>query len=151
AKKLETSGLGETVKEAAGEGKPVLGICLGMQLLVNESLEYGRHKGLGLIPGRVEPLSDTVKSHKIPHMGWNSLRFANPSKLYRYVSEGDYVYFVHSYQVKTDEKFVSATVGYEDDVTASIEYRNVFATQFHPEKSGNVGLKILKAFCETKT
>jgi glutamine amidotransferase len=142
-------GLIETIKELAGNNKPLLGICLGMQLLFDKSYEYGEHEGLGLISGEICPLGDFVTNKKIPHMGWNSLKFQNgKSKLYKYINDGDYVYFVHSYFAKCDKKYLSATANYGIDVTASVEFSNVYGTQFHPEKSGDVGLKILQAFAE---
>lgn len=150
AKKLRASGLeGVVIREAEG-GKPLLGICLGMQMLFQESHEYGVHKGLGLIPGKVLPLEDKVGGDlKIPHIGWNALKFCGEkSKLYKYVNEGDAVYFVHSFYGAECEGCVSATAEYGFDVTASVEKGNVYGTQFHPEKSGEVGLNILRAFCE---
>jgi glutamine amidotransferase len=149
AKKLDKLNLTCLIKQLAAEKKPLLGICLGMQLLFDKSYEYGEHAGLGLIAGEVCPLGDFVKDKKIPHMGWNSLKFVNgKSKLYKYIDEGDYVYFVHSYFAKSDKKYLSAVADYEIEVTASVQNGNVYGTQFHPEKSGNVGLKILQAFAE---
>ncbi len=152
AAKLRESGLDEVVKNEVKKGKNLLGICLGMQMLFDESYEYGVHKGLGLIKGKIKPLSEKLSSdYKIPHIGWNSLKFPEnreKSKLYKYVNEGDFVYFVHSYYGAECEEYVSATSEYGIDVTASVENANVYGTQFHPEKSGEVGLAILKAFCE---
>lgn len=152
AAKLRESGLDEVVKNEVKKGKNLLGICLGMQMLFDESYEYGVHKGLGLIKGKIKPLSEKLSSdYKIPHIGWNSLKFPEnreKSKLYKYINEGDFVYFVHSYYGAECEEYVSATSEYGIDVTASVENANVYGTQFHPEKSGEVGLAILKAFCE---
>lgn len=148
ATKLEQTGLASAVKGLVAAGKPLLGICLGMQLLFDKSYEYGVHGGLGLISGEVCPLDEEI-SLKIPHMGWNGLEFKNgKSRLFKYINDGDYVYFVHSFCAKCEKKYLSATSFYGIDVTASVENGNVFGTQFHPEKSGDVGLKILKAFAE---
>ena len=152
AAKLRESGLDEVIINETKKGKPLLGICLGMQMLFDESYEYGVHKGLGLISGKIKPLAEVLDSnYKTPHIGWNSLKFPEnreKSKLYKYVNEGDFVYFVHSYYGAECSEFVSATSEYGIDVTASVENANVYGTQFHPEKSGEVGLAILKAFCE---
>lgn len=149
AKKLEESGLGEIIKQEAQNGKPLLGICLGMQLLFDKSCEYGEHKGLGLIPGEIVPISETVpEGYKIPHMGWNALKLRRESPILKYVKEGDCVYFVHSYYAKTDEKYVLASAEYGGELTAAAANGSVFGCQFHPEKSSDVGLGILKAFCE---
>jgi len=146
AKKLNASGLGDVIKEQAANGKPLLGICLGMQLLFEESREYGVHKGLGLINGSIERI-DTP--HKIPHMGWNALHIKEPkNELLKYVNEGDCVYFVHSFHAVGCEKSVTSVAEYGTTVTASVAKGNVYGTQFHPEKSSTVGLNILKAFCE---
>ena len=150
AKKLRESGLDKVVKEEAENGKPILGICLGMQLLLEKSFEYGEHEGLGLIRGEIRPISDVIpKDLKIPHIGWNALHFkGEKSKIFKYINDGDFVYFVHSfYGAKCDES-VSATAEYGAELTASVEKGNVYGCQFHPEKSGEVGLKLLKAFCE---
>ncbi len=150
AKKLDDSGLAEVLKEQAKLGKPILGICLGMQLLFEKSYEYGEHEGLGLIKGNVRPIADKVSAdYKIPHIGWNALKFTEKkSPLFKYIKEGDCVYFVHSYYGADCEDSLTSTAEYGFDVTASVENGNVFGTQFHPEKSGEVGMKILKAFCE---
>ncbi len=152
AAKLRATGLDKVIIEETKAGKPLLGICLGMQMLFDESHEYGVHKGLGLIPGKIMPLADVLsKDYKIPHIGWNSLKFVpgrEKSKLYKYVNEGDCVYFVHSYYGAECAESVSATAEYGFDVTASVERGSVYGTQFHPEKSGEVGLNILRAFCE---
>lgn len=152
AKKLKESGLGDIVKEQAAKGKPVLGICLGMQLLFEKSYEYGEHEGLGLIKGNVRPIADVVgKDLKIPHIGWNALIFPKDkekSPLYKYTDEGDFVYFVHSYYAADCDESITAVSEYGAMITASVQNGNIYGAQFHPEKSGNVGLGILKAFCE---
>ena len=152
AMKLEASGLGEVVREQAEAGKPILGICLGMQLLFDKSYEYGEHRGLGLIKGSVKPIADAVdKDLKIPHIGWNSLIFPKDREkrpLYKYTGEGDFVYFVHSFYAADCDESVTALTEYGAMLTASVQNKNVYGAQFHPEKSGNVGLGILKAFCE---
>ena len=152
AKKLKESGLGNIVKEQAAKGKPVLGICLGMQLLFEKSYEYGEHEGLGLIKGNVRPIADVIgKELKIPHIGWNALIFPKDkekSPLYKYTDEGDFVYFVHSYYAADCDESITAVSEYGAMITASVQNGNIYGAQFHPEKSGNVGLGILKAFCE---
>ncbi|MBO5051604.1 MAG: imidazole glycerol phosphate synthase subunit HisH [Clostridia bacterium] len=150
AEKLRVTGLGELVKQEAGKGKPVLGICLGMQLLLEKSYEYGEHEGLGLIPGVIRPIADVIPAdYKIPHIGWNALRFGNEKHpLFRYLEEGDHVYFVHSYYGAQCEESVIATAEYGASLTAAVARGNVMGCQFHPEKSGTVGLAILRAFCE---
>lgn len=150
ARKLRESGLGEVVIGEAKKGKPILGICLGMQLLFDKSLEYGEHKGLGLIPGVVKPISDVIpKELKIPHMGWNPLIFKGEKHtLFKYINEGDHVYFVHSYYAAECEESVIAESEYGAYLTAAVAKDNVCGCQFHPEKSGDVGLAILRAFCE---
>lgn len=145
SKKLKDSGLGELIKSECAKGKPLLGICLGMQLLFDKSYEYGEYEGLGLIKGEVLPLSDYVAGRKIPHMGWNSLEFVDNNPIFRNLQQGDYVYFVHSYFAKCDEG-LSATTEYGIKVTAAVRKNNFFGVQFHPEKSGNKGLEILRAF-----
>lgn len=151
AAKLRSGGLDKVVIEEARKGKPLMGICLGMQLLFEEGYEYGCHKGLGLIPGQVRPISDVVPSGlKIPHMGWNALHFHKDSPLFRYVREGDCVYFVHSYYAANCDDATVATAEYGAPLTAAVQKENVFGCQFHPEKSGSVGLEILRAFSEMK-
>lgn len=147
--KLSFGGLDRTVKELAGEGCPIMGICLGMQLLFDKSLEYGEHCGLGLIRGEVRPIGEVIpKEYKVPHMGWNSLSITSPSeRLFKYISNGDYVYFVHSYAAM-DCDGVIATSDYGAPLTAAVAEKNILGCQFHPEKSGEVGLKLLRAFCE---
>ena len=150
ADKLRKTGLDRVVIEQAQAGKPLLGICLGMQLLFDKSYEYGVHAGLSLIPGEVRPISDVIPaSLKIPHIGWNALHLAGKENpLFRYIKEGDCVYFVHSFYAADCEESVAATVEYGAELTAAVRRGNVFGCQFHPEKSGKVGLNILRAFCE---
>ena len=150
AEKLFKSGLADVVKEQAALGKPLLGICLGMQLLFDKSLEYGEHKGLGLISGEVRPIEEVIpKELKIPHIGWNALEFdRKKSVIFKYLHELDCVYFVHSYYGANCKNSLIATTEYGATLTAAVAKGNVYGCQFHPEKSGKVGLKILKAFCE---
>lgn len=149
AMKLKNSGLFEFVKEQALSGKPIMGICLGMQLLFEKGYEYGEHEGLGLIKGSVKPLADVIDSSlKIPHIGWNSLEFKKESKLFKYIKNGDFVYFVHSFYGAECDSSVSSVSEYGIPVTATVEDGNIYGCQFHPEKSGEIGLAILKAFCE---
>ncbi|MBQ8358201.1 MAG: imidazole glycerol phosphate synthase subunit HisH [Clostridia bacterium] len=150
AKKLRDSGLAEVVVAEARAGKPLLGICLGMQLLFEKSFEYGEHPGLGLIKGEVRPIAEVIPTDlKIPHIGWNALHFgARRHPLFRYIEEGDCVYFVHSFYGARCEESVIATAEYGAELTAAVAYENVYGCQFHPEKSGEVGMKILRAFCE---
>ena len=149
--KLACSGLKEVVLSEVKKGKPFLGICLGMQLLFDKSYEYGEHEGLGLIKGEIRPIKEVIPSdYKIPHIGWNALKFNKKSKLFKYINEGDHVYFVHSFYGANCEQSVIATAEYGEFLTAAVEDKNVFGCQFHPEKSGNVGLNILRAFCEVE-
>ena len=149
ARKLQSTGLDTVIKEEAAAGKPILGICLGMQLLFEKSYEFGEHQGLGLIPGSVVPMAGFIPAElKIPHIGWNALRFQKSSPLFRFIREGDYVYFVHSYFAAHCDEFVIADTEYGQYLTAAVQNKNVFGCQFHPEKSGTVGLNILKAFAQ---
>ena len=149
--KLTDTGLVPVLQRQATGGKPLLGICLGMQLLFDESFEYGKHKGLGFVKGSVSPIADDLTQPlKIPHMGWNSLDFKKQSPLFKYINDGEYVYFVHSYYAKNCGDSVIATANYGIDMTVAVQNKNVFGTQFHPEKSGDAGLKILAAFAEMK-
>ncbi|MBQ8229366.1 MAG: imidazole glycerol phosphate synthase subunit HisH [Clostridia bacterium] len=149
AEKLKNSGLDEVVKAEVKKGKPLMGICLGMQMLFERSFEYGEHQGLGLLKGDVVPMKGYIdESLKIPHIGWNALHFVKENPLFRYCKEGDFVYFVHSYFADRCEDSVVATADYGKPLTAAVAKGNVYGCQFHPEKSGEVGLKILKAFCE---
>ena len=149
ARKLRESGMAEVVRREAAAGKPMMGICLGMQLLFDVGYEYGKHDGLGLISGSVCPISDVIPSdYKIPHIGWNLLRFKRESPLFKYIKEGDYVYFVHSYYAAECDGSVIAVTEYGAELTAAVANGNVYGCQFHPEKSGDVGMNILKAFVE---
>ncbi len=150
AAKLRETGLDVFVKQQAELGKPLLGICLGMQLLFEESLEYGCHAGLGLLRGRVVPMAGEIPPElKIPHMGWNALQLENrESRLLSRVQEGQHVYFVHSFFATGCESSLAATAEYGIPITAAVEQGNIFGCQFHPEKSGEVGLNILRAFAE---
>ena len=149
AEKLFSSGLADVVIQQAKQGKPILGICLGMQLLFEKSYEYGEHRGLGLIKGEIRPISDVVPAdYKIPHIGWNALSFPKKNELFKYLVEGNCVYFVHSYYGANCEESVIATTEYGASLTAAVANGNVYGCQFHPEKSGEIGLKILKAFAE---
>lgn len=149
AKKLRDSGLADLIKELAGKGKPLLGICLGMQLLFEKSYEYGVHEGLGLIPGSVRPIRDVIPAdYKIPHIGWNALHLKGDCPIFGGIREGDCVYFVHSFYAADCDDFVAATAEYGAELTAAVAKGNVYGCQFHPEKSGKVGLAILKAFAE---
>lgn len=149
ARKLQSTGLDTVIKEEAAAGKPILGICLGMQLLFEKSYEFGEHQGLGLIPGSVVPMAGFIPAElKIPHIGWNALRFQKSSPLFRFIREGDYVYFVHSYFAAHCDDYVIADTEYGQYLTAAVQNKNVFGCQFHPEKSGTVGLNILKAFAQ---
>ena len=150
AAKLRATGLDQVLMEEAAKGKPVMGICLGMQMLFEESHEYGIHKGLGLIPGRVIPMAGYIpQGLKVPHIGWTPLILkGDKHPLLKYVNEGDCVYFVHSYFASDCTESVIATAEYGRELTAAVAKGNVMGCQFHPEKSGKVGLAILKAFCE---
>ncbi len=150
AAKLRASELDVLVKEEVKKGKPLLGICLGMQMLFERSYEYGDHEGLGLLRGKVVGMDGMLPSGlQIPHIGWNALHFTNAtSPLFRYIKESDCVYFVHSYHAVDCQDSLAATTEYGIELTAAVAKDNVFGCQFHPEKSGPVGLAILKAFCE---
>lgn len=150
ARKLRESGLSEAVRRQALAGKPLLGICLGMQLLFEKSYEYGEHAGLGLIPGTVRPIAEVIPAdYKIPHMGWNPLRlYRKDHPLWKYIREGDAVYFVHSFYAAECAQSVIATAEYGAELTAAVAHGSICGCQFHPEKSGAVGLNILRAFCE---
>lgn len=150
AEKLRKTGLDKVITDEADKGKELLGICLGMQLLFDKSYEYGEYDGLGLIKGSIKPIADVIpKDLKIPHIGWNSLKFTEEkSKIFKYISDGDFVYFVHSFYGANCSESVIATTDYGAELTAAVGKGNVYGCQFHPEKSGEVGLKILKAFCD---
>lgn len=146
---LRSTGLDRVVQEEAGKGKPLMGICLGMQMLFDRSYEYGEYEGLGLIPGEIVPMEGRIpKNLPIPHIGWNELMLKQPSPLMKNTANGDYVYFVHSYYAETPAEYVIATTDYGVEMTAAVQKDNVYGCQFHPEKSSEVGLSILKAFCE---
>lgn len=149
AKKLKDSGLGELVCSLAAKGKPILGICLGMQMLFEKSFEYGAHMGLGLIKGYVGPLEGQIsKELKIPHMGWNKLNLAKADPIFKYIEPGDYMYFVHSFYAKNCVENTLAFSEYGVAVPAIVKSGSVYGMQFHPEKSGSKGLALLKAFSE---
>ena len=147
--KLEATGLVPVIKQEV-EHKPLLGICLGMQLLFEKSYEYGEHAGLGFIQGEVCPLEPdlTDKSLKVPQIGWTALHIVKDDPLFQYIREGEYVYYVHSYYGKNCTESTLATSEYSIPVTGAVRAGKVYGTQFHPEKSGDTGLRILKAFSE---
>ncbi len=148
-RKLSESGLDKVVIDEAKSGKPVMGICLGMQMLFERSFEYGEHLGLGLLKGDVVAMEGKLPAElKIPHIGWNSLSVKQEHPIFKYVKDGDYVYFVHSYYADGCEDSLLATTDYGREITAAVANGNVCGTQFHPEKSGDVGLSILRAFAE---
>ena len=147
ANKLRASGLDGFVRQQAAAGKPLLGICLGMQMLFEKSYEYGEHEGLGLLKGQVVPMAGKIDPElKIPHMGWNALE-VKQGRLLADV-DGQYVYFVHSFFAEGCEESLSAVTEYDIPITAAVEQGNIFGCQFHPEKSGNVGLSILRKFAQ---
>ena len=149
AQKLRETGMGDLVREQAASGKPVMGICLGMQLLFEKSYEFGEYEGLGLLKGSVRPIRDVAPAdYKVPHIGWNALHLQKSHPLLKYVLEDDCVYFVHSYYATDCADAIIATTEYGAPITAAVAQGNVCGCQFHPEKSGTVGLSILKAFCE---
>lgn len=149
ADKLRNTGLDKVLTDLAAKGKLIMGICLGMQLLLEKSYEYGVHNGLGLIKGAVKPIADVIEDGlKIPHIGWNSLKFTKKDcPIFKYLKDGDFVYFVHSFSAQECD-CVAAVTEYGGSLVAAVAKDNVFGCQFHPEKSGEVGLKILRAFCE---
>ncbi|MCI6229184.1 MAG: imidazole glycerol phosphate synthase subunit HisH [Clostridiales bacterium] len=147
AKKLRGTGMADFVRAQAAQGKPLLGICLGMQLLFEKSYEYGCHQGLGLLKGQVVPMEGRLPAElKIPHMGWNALQITGGTLLNGL--DGQYVYFVHSFFAENCDDSLSAVTQYGIPITAAVEKGNVYGCQFHPEKSGNVGLNILRKFAE---
>ena len=150
--KLRATGLDRVLIEEAHRGKPLMGICLGMQMLFEKSLEYGEYEGLGLLQGKVVAMQGVIPTGlKIPHIGWNALRFTQEDcPLFKYVNNGDCVYFVHSYYATDCSRSTAAVTEYGAELTAASAYKNIFGCQFHPEKSGDVGLNILRAFCETE-
>ena len=149
AKKLRDSGLDKVIVAETQKGKKLMGICLGMQMLFERSYEYGCHEGLGLLRGNIVPMKDSIPSDlKIPHIGWNALHFTRESDLFKYIKPDDCVYFVHSFYASDCDESVIATAEYGKELTAAVQKDNVMGCQFHPEKSGEVGLNILRAFCE---
>ena len=147
--KLRQTGLDKVICDQAKKGKKIMGICLGMQLLFENSYEFGVHKGLGLLNGSVVGMKGEIPSNlKIPHIGYNALIFKKNHPLFKYIKDGDYVYFVHSYYAENCEESLLATAEYGKELTAVVGKDNVMGCQFHPEKSGEVGLNILRAFCE---
>ena len=148
-RKLNDTGLDKIITEETKKGKKLMGICLGMQLLFEKSYEYGEHEGLSLLRGNVVPMENKIPGElKIPHIGWNGLHFCKNHPLFKYIKEEDHVYFVHSYYAEDCEDSLLATAEYGRELTAAVVKDNVAGMQFHPEKSGNVGLNILRAFCE---
>ncbi|MBE6727714.1 MAG: imidazole glycerol phosphate synthase subunit HisH [Ruminococcaceae bacterium] len=149
-KKLYSTGLVQVIMNEVSNGKPLLGICLGMQLLFDKSFEYGEHKGLGLIPGEVVPLEGAINpALKVPHIGWNKLNKTDIDEpLFNNLTQDSYVYYVHSFYAKTDKQYITGVSEYGIEVTGSVRYKNVIGMQFHPEKSGRTGLSILKSFCD---
>lgn len=149
-KKLYSTGIVEPLLKEIDAGKPMLGICLGMQLLFDKSFEYGEHKGLGLIPGEVVPLNGAIDPKlKVPHIGWNKLDKTEVYEpLFKNLTDEAYVYYVHSFYAETDKQYITGVSEYGIEVTGSVRNGNVIGTQFHPEKSGKAGLSILKSFCD---
>ena len=148
-RKLDEAGLSSLVVKLAREGKKILGICLGMQMLFERSYEYGEHEGLGLLSGSVVSMAGRIDGGlMIPHIGWNALKIKKEHPIFKYVKENDHVYFVHSYFADGCDESLLASTDYGRDITAAVALDNVAGTQFHPEKSGEVGLSILKAFWE---
>jgi len=144
-KLLDESGLGAVIKDEVSKGKYIVGICLGMQLLYEKGFEYGNYDGLGLIKGNIQYLDINLK---VPHMGWNNLKFNKEDPILKYINENEYVYFVHSYYAESDNSELVAYSEYEKKVPAIVRKDNVYGIQFHPEKSGETGLNILKAYKE---
>lgn len=146
ARKLRESGLWDFVIEQALSGKPLLGVCVGMQLLFDKSLEFGEHEGLGLIPGEIRPIREVIgEGFKIPQIGWNKLIFRENSPIFKYIEDGSHVYFVHSYRAFCED-YIIAETEYGASLTAAVCRDNIYGLQFHPEKSGDVGLNILRGF-----
>lgn len=149
AQKLRDCGLDKVIVNEAENGKKLMGICLGMQMLFEQSFEYGCHKGLGLLKGNIVPMKNSIPQDlKIPHIGWNALHITRESELFKYIKPNDFVYFVHSFYATDCDESVIATAEYGKELTATVQKGNIIGCQFHPEKSGEVGLNILRAFCE---
>ncbi len=151
--KLKATGLVDTIMEETAKGKPLLGICLGMQLLFEESHEYGVHEGLGLVKGVIASIDEDLKQQgvedlKVPHIGWNALKFTEDEPLFKYIKQNDCVYYVHSFYGRECDESTIASSEYGVKITGAVRNGNIYGTQFHPEKSGEVGLNILKAFME---
>ena len=147
--KLAKNGLDKVVCEASNKGKALMGICLGMQLLFTRSFEFGETPGLGLIEGDVKPIQPVIPADfKVPHIGWNALKMRGKPEIFEYIDDGSYVYFVHSFAAMNCGSSIIATTDYGAELTAAVQRGNIFGMQFHPEKSGETGLRILKAFCE---
>lgn len=148
--KLQNTGLDKEIIRMAQAGRHIMGICLGMQLLFEKSYEYGEHEGLGLIKGKIASIQEDLndKTLKVPHIGWNSLQLQGEDPLFQYIKDGDYVYYVHSFYGKNCTENTIATSNYDITITGAVRSGSVYGTQFHPEKSGEVGLNILKAFME---
>lgn len=156
-RKLKETGLVSTIEEEVGKGKYLLGICLGMQLLFEKSFEYGEHDGLGLIKGEVVSIEEDLPWHtangvgqklKVPHIGWNRLDIKKDDPLFKYIKDKEYVYYVHSYYARGCEDSIIASSNYDIEITGVVRNQNIYGTQFHPEKSGETGLNILRAFGE---
>ena len=149
AQKLRDCGLDKVIVNEAENGKKLMGICLGMQMLFEQSFEYGCHTGLGLLKGNIVPMKNSIPQDlKIPHIGWNALHITRESELFKYIKPNDFVYFVHSFYATDCDESVIATAEYGKELTAAVQKGNIIGCQFHPEKSGEVGLNILRAFCE---
>lgn len=147
--KLSKNGLDKVVCEASNKGKALMGICLGMQLLFTRSYEFGETPGLGLIEGDVKPIQPLIpENFKVPHIGWNALQMRGKPEIFKYIDDGSYMYFVHSFAAMNCDDSVIATTDYGAELTAAVQRGNIYGMQFHPEKSGETGLRILKAFCE---
>lgn len=149
---LNETSLSEAIREVVKKGTPLLGICLGMQLMFDKSYEYGEYEGLGLLPGEIihfkpeNMLQEHGERLKVPHMGWNNLEIVKADPLFKGIEDGSSVYFVHSYYLETSEDIVSGYTTYGSHIAVAAQKDNIFATQFHPEKSGTIGLQILKNF-----
>ena len=144
---LKDSGLDEVICREVKSGKPIMGICLGMQLLFEKSYEYGEYDGLGLLKGKIVAMKGRIPENlKIPHIGWNALIMKKESDLFKYIKDGDFVYFVHSFYASGCDDSLLATAEYGKEVTAAVSKGNIYGCQFHPEKSGDVGLNILRGF-----